>query len=149
MVWPYWQWNRGFYIKSRKISVYFKSKKEILYDRFVDLNILGAARLVHSGSTNLSNFVFSPIHITAQAPYEISRSWFNVGLSSAKEAVKRGDGHRYIMQVSSENRKCSNINDIHKLIQHIVTLIRWAIDINIAPPNDKFKENCINKNIQI
>ena len=28
--------------------VYFKSKKELNYDRFVDLNILGAARLVHS-----------------------------------------------------------------------------------------------------
>ena len=31
--------------------VYFKSKKELNYDRFVDLNILGA--------TNLSNFVLS------------------------------------------------------------------------------------------
>ena len=28
--------------------VYFKSKKELNYDRFVDLNILGAARLAHS-----------------------------------------------------------------------------------------------------
>ena len=28
--------------------VYFKSKRELNYDRFVDLNILGAARLVHS-----------------------------------------------------------------------------------------------------
>ena len=28
--------------------MYFKSKKELNYDRFVDLNILGAARLVHS-----------------------------------------------------------------------------------------------------
>ena len=28
--------------------VYFKSKKELNYDRFVDPNILGAARLVHS-----------------------------------------------------------------------------------------------------
>ena len=28
--------------------VYFKSKKEKNYSRFVDLNILGAARLVHS-----------------------------------------------------------------------------------------------------
>ena len=28
--------------------VYFKSKKELNNDRFVDLNILGAARLVHS-----------------------------------------------------------------------------------------------------
>ena len=27
--------------------VYFKSKKELNYDRFVDLNILGAARFVH------------------------------------------------------------------------------------------------------
>ena len=27
--------------------VYFKSKKELNYDRFVDLNILGAAPLVH------------------------------------------------------------------------------------------------------
>ena len=29
-------------------SVYFKSKKELNYNRFVDPNILGAARLVHS-----------------------------------------------------------------------------------------------------
>ena len=28
--------------------MYFKSKKELNYDRFVDPNILGAARLVHS-----------------------------------------------------------------------------------------------------
>ena len=28
--------------------MYFKSEKELNYDRFVDLNILGAARLVHS-----------------------------------------------------------------------------------------------------
>ena len=28
--------------------VYFKSKKELNYDRFVDPNIFGAARLVHS-----------------------------------------------------------------------------------------------------
>ena len=28
--------------------VYFKSKKELNYDGFVDLNKLGAARLVHS-----------------------------------------------------------------------------------------------------
>ena len=28
--------------------MYFKSQKELNYDRFVDLNILGAARLVHS-----------------------------------------------------------------------------------------------------
>ena len=28
--------------------VYFKSKKELNYDRFVETNILGAARLVHS-----------------------------------------------------------------------------------------------------
>ena len=28
--------------------VYFKWKKELNYDRFVDLNILGASRLVHS-----------------------------------------------------------------------------------------------------
>ena len=27
---------------------YFKSKKKLNYDRFVDLNILGASRLVHS-----------------------------------------------------------------------------------------------------
>ena len=40
-----------FYIKSWKAFayyVYFKSKKELNYDRFVDPNILGAARLVHS-----------------------------------------------------------------------------------------------------
>ena len=30
------------------IFVYFKSKKELNSDRFVDPNILGAARLVHS-----------------------------------------------------------------------------------------------------
>ena len=34
--------------------MYFKSKKELNDDRFVDPNILGAARLVHS---DLSNFV--------------------------------------------------------------------------------------------
>ena len=28
--------------------MHFKSKKELNYDKFVDLNILGAARLVHS-----------------------------------------------------------------------------------------------------
>ena len=40
-----------FYIKSCKTcthNVYFKSKKELDYDRFVDSNILGATRLVHS-----------------------------------------------------------------------------------------------------
>ena len=40
-----------FYIKSWNIctySVYFKSKKELNYNRFVDPNILGASRLVHS-----------------------------------------------------------------------------------------------------
>ena len=40
-----------FYIQSWKIctySVYFKSEKELNYNRFVDPNILGAARLVHS-----------------------------------------------------------------------------------------------------
>ena len=35
-------WNTFIY------CVYFKSKKELNYDRFVDLNILGAVRLVHS-----------------------------------------------------------------------------------------------------
>ena len=42
-----------FYIKFSNIGlctyfVYFKSKKELNYDRFVDPNILGASRLVHS-----------------------------------------------------------------------------------------------------
>ena len=40
-----------FYFKSWNIctySVYFNSKKELNYNRFVDLNILGASRLVHS-----------------------------------------------------------------------------------------------------
>ena len=40
-----------FYIKSWNICtyyVYFKSKKELDYNRFVDPNILGASRLVHS-----------------------------------------------------------------------------------------------------
>ena len=35
-------WNIGTY------SVYFKSKKEVNYNRFVDPDILGASRLVHS-----------------------------------------------------------------------------------------------------
>ena len=39
---PINSWNTCTYF------VYFKSKKELNYDRFVDLNILGAARLVHS-----------------------------------------------------------------------------------------------------
>ena len=39
------------YIKSLNTctySVYFKSKKELNYNRFVDLNVRGALRLVHS-----------------------------------------------------------------------------------------------------
>ena len=43
--------NEIFYIKSWNTctyGVYFKSKKELNDDRFVDSNILGAARLVHS-----------------------------------------------------------------------------------------------------
>ena len=35
-------WNTFSYV------VYFKSKKELNYDRFVDQNVLGASRLVHS-----------------------------------------------------------------------------------------------------
>ena len=40
-----------FYVKSRNTCtyyVYFKSKKELNYNRFVDPNILGASRLVYS-----------------------------------------------------------------------------------------------------
>ena len=40
-----------FYVKSWNICtyfVYFKSQKELNYIRFVDLNILGDVRLVHS-----------------------------------------------------------------------------------------------------
>ena len=43
--------NEIFYIKSWNTctyGVYFESKKELNDDRFVDSNILGAARLVHS-----------------------------------------------------------------------------------------------------
>ena len=43
--------NEMFYIKSWNTCtyvVYFKSKKELNYDRFVDPNIYGAARLVLS-----------------------------------------------------------------------------------------------------
>ena len=42
---------QDFYIKSWNIctySVYFKSKKELNYNRYVDPNILRASRLVHS-----------------------------------------------------------------------------------------------------
>ena len=49
-----------FYIKSRNICaylVYFKSKKELNYVRFVDPNLLTPCTF---GSTNLSNFVLSP-----------------------------------------------------------------------------------------
>ena len=37
-----------YYILRCTYSVYFKSKKKLNYDRFVDPNILGAARHVHS-----------------------------------------------------------------------------------------------------
>ena len=40
-----------FYVKSLNIctySVYFKSQKELNYNRFVDPNMLGASRFVHS-----------------------------------------------------------------------------------------------------
>ena len=36
------------FLEHMYLFVYFKSKKEHNYDRFVDLNILGAVRLVHS-----------------------------------------------------------------------------------------------------
>ena len=47
-----------FYIKSCNTcaySVYFKSKKELNYDRFVDPNLLGAARLVHSDRESIES----------------------------------------------------------------------------------------------
>ena len=52
------------YIKSGNAcaySVYFKSKKEHNYDRFVDPNILGAARLVHLRIYLISFFLLDRI----------------------------------------------------------------------------------------
>ena len=39
--------------------VYFKSKEELNYDRFVNLNILGAGRLVHSDHESIDFRFFS------------------------------------------------------------------------------------------
>ena len=49
-----------FCIKTCTYFVYFKSKKELIYNIFVDLNILGAARLVHS-DLRIYRILFFPL----------------------------------------------------------------------------------------
>ena len=79
---------KAFYIKSWNICiycVYFKSEKELNYNRFVDLNILGASRLVHSDLRiyQISFFLFDIILLCGQTHNLLSECHYtSSGLTS-------------------------------------------------------------------